>query len=327
MDVTQTPANSVKDSLSNRAAGRKRKNTTVSPEPFPSPNEHRRQETLSELATRARERRERIREIITDINGSSDQHFNSGAVDPFPRAVDKLSDLTFEHTLPFPFVGFSAPVRFKVDTVAEGNWAYVGRTKFRELLQELKKVRESAVYSKAWLYGTQGYGKSHLLAALVCYLAAQNEHVVYLPDCREFLQSPVEYVQAAMLFAWADDVTTQTEIMALDTDDEVREFLRSQKKALFVIDQMNALKADSSSEETKGRAEVHKWLMRFISGHKAVLSSSANYTEYLAQSVKQSSNSVLRVYGGLTEVSHLQIYVTMRLLTRLDGNVPVVEAT
>ena len=106
----------------------------------------------------------------------------------------------------------------------------MGRTKFKELLQELKKVQESDNYSTVWLYGTQGYGKSHLLAALVCYLAAQDERVVYIPDCRALLEDPVEYLQAAMLFAWADDIAIQKTIMTLNTLEEIKEFFKSQKK-------------------------------------------------------------------------------------------------
>jgi chromosomal replication initiation ATPase DnaA len=54
---------------------------------------------------------------------------------------------------------------------------------FRKLIEELKIVREGCTYTAVWLYGTQGYGKSHLLAILACYLAAQDERVIYIPDC------------------------------------------------------------------------------------------------------------------------------------------------
>jgi len=92
----------------------------------------------------------------------------------------------------------------------------MGREKFKDFIQELKKVRKSFFDTNVWLYGTQSYGKSHLLAALVCYLA---ERVIYIPHCQQWLQNPIEYVQAAMLFAWADDITLQEEIIALSTRD------------------------------------------------------------------------------------------------------------
>ena len=75
--------------------------------------------------------------MIIEVNSSSDQYSGQyfDFIDPFSRAVDQFSDPTFEHMLPFPFIGSEAPVRFKQ---VEENWQYVGRTKFKELVQELK---------------------------------------------------------------------------------------------------------------------------------------------------------------------------------------------
>jgi hypothetical protein len=103
MNMTQTPANSIKGKPLNRTAGRERKGKNVfnsirqgannltedeidTPEPSISPKRNRRENPLSELAARANERRKRIKEIITRINSSSDQRSNS--VDPLPGAVD-----------------------------------------------------------------------------------------------------------------------------------------------------------------------------------------------------------------------------------------------
>jgi hypothetical protein len=78
----------------------------VLPEPPISPERSRVQEVLSGLATRARERRQHVKDAIIDINRSSDQHSNSlDPANPLPGAVDKLSDPTFQCKLPFPFVG------------------------------------------------------------------------------------------------------------------------------------------------------------------------------------------------------------------------------
>ena len=252
--------------------------------------------------------------MITDLNSSSDQHSNS--VDPLPGAVAQLSNPQIVHTLPFPFVGSEVPVRFKLDNEAKlgseaevddkievdneagVRWPYVGRTKFETLVEKLKRVRKSLQLTTVWLYGTQGYGKSHLLAALVCYLAAQDERVVYIPDCRALLKDPVKYVRAAMLFAWADDIRTQKEIMTLNTQGETRDFFLSPEKIIFVIDQMNALKM---------RADIYNWITSLTSRHKSVFSSSANYWEFHDQTQQQSSNLVVYAYGGLNRVSHRKI--------------------
>jgi hypothetical protein len=203
------------------------------------------------------------------------------------------------------------PERFKTDNKAEQNWPYMGRIMFRKLLEELKMVRESPSYSIVWLYGTRGYGKSHLLAVLVCYLAAQGERVVYIPDCQEWLRNPVEYIKKAMLFAWADDITTQEEIEALTTKAEIEAFFEHQENVIVVGDQLNALTesddADDANEATEERWKLYRWLMRFTYDHTAVISSYASYRDFLESSETQTSNRVVRVYGGLEMVSHRKI--------------------
>jgi hypothetical protein len=200
------------------------------------------------------------------------------------------------------------PRRFKTDDKAEQNWSYEGRIMFRKLLEELKMVRESGSYTAVWLHGTQGYGKSHLLAILVCYLAAQDERVVYIPDCRDWLQDPVGYLKDALLFAWADDITTQEEIKTLITKDEIEDFIMSQENVLVVCDHLNALTGSNSpSEETKDGADLYRRLMCFTSKHNAVFSFSANYREFLDKLRKQTSRWVVSVRGGLERVSHRKI--------------------
>jgi len=228
---------------------------------------------------------------------------------PFARAVDRLSDPSAIHTLAFPFVGFDQSGRFKS---TKDRWSYVGRTKFKELVRVLMEVRQSSVDTYVWLYGTRGYGKSHLLAALVCYLAAQDERVIYIPDCWRLLKTPIRYIRAAMLFAWAGDTTVQEKIMALNTQSDIENFFSrnvSSQDAIFVVDQMNAFKTSNCNEEQKSyRPKIRHWLDDVISGCKAVFSSSANHTDYLEESVKENSNRVLQVYGGLTRVSYHGIY-------------------
>jgi hypothetical protein len=180
----------------------------------------------------------------------------------------------------------------------------MGRTKFKELLQALKKVRNDDTEITLKLYGTQGYGKSHLLAALVCYLAAQDERIVYIPDCRAWLGEPVQYMQAAMLFAWADDIPTQEEIKTLRTQKKISEFFQSQEGVIIFVDQTNGMK------ESK---ELNSWLNALSFNHKKVYSSSANDMNYHDQASKENYDHVLGVYGGLDEVSHRNVIIIMSL--------------
>ena len=129
----------------------------------------------------------------------------------------------------------------------------MGRERFAELLERLWDIQRRHDRSALWVYGTKGYGKSHLLAALVCFLSARKEKVVYIPDCREYVQDPVRYLQMAMLFAWADDDNIQREIIGLDTWKKIDDFFQSCKNIIFVIDQMNALELDGDEPEIQQR--------------------------------------------------------------------------
>jgi hypothetical protein len=235
-----------------------------------------------EVAERARERRDHIREKIE-------------ALGLLPDNADQLSNPAFHTKLPFPFVGPAVPSRFQIDSDSEDSWFYMGREMFAKLLNRLKYVREARNRSALWVYGTKGYGKSHLLAALVCYLTAQGERVVYIPHCRECVKSPVIYVQAAMLFAWADDKAIRDEIITLDTQRKIRKFFKRHPNTIFVIDQLNGF--------TKMEGEIKRWLNRCRAWHKAVLSTSANYEPYLRTALQQSTEETIHVYGGFTPVS------------------------
>jgi Cdc6-like AAA superfamily ATPase len=179
---------------------------------------------------------------------------------------DQLSAPAFYIKLPFPFVGLVVPTRFEIDPGDnEDNWFFMGREKFAELLKMLEDVRKRRNLATLWVYGSKGYGKSHLLAALVCYLISRKERVVYIPDCRECLKDPVSYVRTAMLFAWGDDKIMQRAIMTLDTQEKIAKFFTercSHGDAIFVIDQLDALaelEEDGHAPREK-KENIFNWL-------------------------------------------------------------------
>ena len=143
-------------------------------------------------------------------------------------AATQLSNPAFHTNLPFPFIGRTLPNRFKMDKTQK--WFYMGREKFVELLNSLDDEEWGINRSALWVYGTKGYGKSHILAALICYLSAKGMRVIYIPDCRECIKDPVEYFRTAMLFAWADDNKMQKLIITLDTLDKIHNFFNFSKK-------------------------------------------------------------------------------------------------
>ena len=128
-----------------------------------------------------------------------------------------------------------------------------------KLVNKFRDVRKDRSTNTLMVYGTKGYGKSHLLAALVCYLAAKKERVLYIPDCKECVKEPVSYFKSAMLYTWADDETMQKFFKNLKTMDEILDFLNNQKHIIVVIDQMNALAAsDGDSDDTRDAKKI--WL-------------------------------------------------------------------
>ena len=254
----------------------------------------------------ARHRRKRIIKAIKELDEKPSTDPNESSTDPrepsidpaysnfhLPRAVAQLSNPKIVHKLLFPFVRVGVPNRFTLDK--KDRWRYVGREKFAELLRELRLVRRETKYKRLFVYGTRGYGKSHLLAALVCYLTALGKRVIYIPDCRSCLEGPVDCFRTAMLFAWADDKATQNDILKLDSKKMIERFLEPQGNILYVIDQLNAL-------STKKGAKLSEWINALISSRKAVLSSSANYQGHLRQQISQKYVRVMRLYGGFTTV-------------------------
>jgi Cdc6-like AAA superfamily ATPase len=220
----------------------------------------------------------------------------------------KFSEPSFYSKLLFPFVGKPLPSRFDIDK--EHKWSYMGRERFTELLNEVEEPWLSN-RSALWVYGTRGYGKSHILAALVYYLSDTEKRIVYIPDCRACVPNAIPYLQAAMLFAWADDENKKEEIMRLKTWEKIYDFFQNSesfgnsRELIFVIDQMNALAEsdeDSHIQKTK-KANLCDWLERFRAGHKAILSTSANDKTYLQRSQRQTTETTIRVYGGFTPVS------------------------
>jgi hypothetical protein len=253
-------------------------------------------DVLQKLAERSRKRRRRIREKIKALGLFPDD------ADQPPNAAVQLSNPAFRDMLPFPFIGPAVPTRFRPNVDSENTWFYAGREMFMRLLDRLRHMQKSRDCSTLWVYGTDGYGKSRLLAALVCYLAAQEEPVVYIPDCLECLKSPAEYVQAAMLFAWADDKTIQDEIITLDTQEKIRRFFEYHPNAIFFIDHVNACEGwEWESHQTRSeKREVKRWLDSCRVRHTTILSTSE---QYLETSPNQSTEEIIHVLGGFTKVS------------------------
>ena len=268
-----------------------------------------RRERDQQLAESARQQRELIRQKIKELCQPPVDLPFEGVIPP-PNFVKQFSEPAFDAKLPFPFVIEAYPDRFNISPEdAERNWQYVGREKFTTLVDEFECFYKDGSKTRLIVYGTRGYGKSHLLAAIVCLLAAGKTHVVYVPDCRELVKRQVKYMKAAMLFAWADDTSKQQAILTLDGLDAMDGFLEVQSaisNVVFVIDQLNALETekDDDKDTVSVKSRLHQWLDGSLSPRtKGILSSSANNHKILGRLDRQDNYKMMYAYGGLTKVS------------------------
>lgn len=233
----------------------------------------------------------------------------SNAAVQLSNAAVALSSPATQTNLPFPFVGDSLPGRFKYDG-DHSYWNYMGREKFTELLGAVNQLETTSL--KGYLfYGTIGYGKSHLLAALACYLIATGKRVVYLPDCRDCAWNPVTYIRAAMLLTWGgpDDSVIRESITALNTMKSISNFFGRQSNVLFIVDQLNSLEKDANKDPFKDtlsdemKDHTYGWIMKCVSRHKYIFSASANNQNRGWRQGRVNNTDEILVYNGFSAVS------------------------
>jgi hypothetical protein len=190
------------------------------------------------------------------------------------ESIEKLSDNPADyadpsHAIPLPFPSRNVvPPRF--DLSGDGLFSYIGREKFMIVWEAwLKIVADTRRRQTIYVYGTRGYGKSHILVALACLFVRKKEPVVYLSDCRAMLQHPLNYLPNALLFAFADSSSSgYREWMSECGDIEALAIFCEQYKQdglCFIINQLNAL-----DPEPKGEDDVPdhgKFWLRTLAAH------------------------------------------------------------
>ena len=223
-----------------------------------------------------------------------------------PLDPDTYSDPTQVINLQFPFLGIPPKNRFKL---SNHMFAYMGREGFRELWEGISKM-ENDGWNKLFLYGTAGYGKSHMLAALACLLISQGKGVVYLPDCRAMLQCFVRYIKEALLLTFGDSPKRQKQVEKLETEKDIEAFLYDHarlERLYFIVDQINALEstamADQDIASNAMKTDAVKWLGEFSFAHCLIESASPNYRTFQYMKQKQTNDIKIATQGGLSQAS------------------------
>lgn len=135
---------------------------------------------LCRMAGFCEERRHRFVEIFNNKHGDWDD------------AKTNLSSPNVSVDLAFPFLGPAISKRFTIRK-DEGNSHYMGREVFSDFMDAFELLTEGSLRDLC-VYGPIGYGKSHLLAALTCFLTAYGYRVIYLPDLHICHETPVRYI-------------------------------------------------------------------------------------------------------------------------------------
>jgi hypothetical protein len=219
------------------------------------------------------------------------------------------SDPKIISNLPFPFVGPIPTSRFKLND--RSSFEYMGREEFCMVLDAINQMGRQT-YEDILILGTIGYGKSHILAAMVCYLIKTGKRVVFLPDCRCLVNEPVKYFRQALYLTFGDQEPARRKIQDCRTLDDIKNFFKDASfdkiKLYVIVDQINALESENCNEDVLGnnaKLHVREVLNSLKNGHYIIQSSSANYRTAMHMQQKQTNEKRIRFFGGLTEVCEL----------------------
>lgn len=156
---------------------------------------------------------------------------------------ESLSDPAKMHHLPFPFPHVVPEDRFSLDQ--ENKFAYMGRSVLPKLCEEIERQTTQDKILPINVYGTKGYGKSHIIAATVLLMIKEKkQRVLFLPQARDMAaKGTTEYLRRAALLTFADDDNITSDLLDCATSDDLVRLLKAQ---LFILvsDQMNSLEED-----------------------------------------------------------------------------------
>ena len=215
----------------------------------------------------------------------------------------EYSDPRIVAQLPFTSVT-QIPSRFR------NTFAYMGREMFSQIWSTWLAVKDDDQrYRAIYVYGTQGYGKSYMLAALACLLVRQGERVVYPPDCFAMLSDPLRYLQVALLFA-IRDASSHEQICSCETVDDLASFCAhyTTGRLCIIADQLNALDPDPQGRDVftnKAKSDLLAVLQRISNKNVYIKRASANHMSGRYLINKETGERKIAVLGGMTTVRDL----------------------
>lgn len=221
-----------------------------------------------------------------------------------------LADPKFPITyLHYPYAGFDrVQDRFSFDE--NGLFEYHSRRSFKKILDRIEALRMDGRngYRQMYIHGIEGYGKSHVICAIVSHLMAIGQRIIYVADCRWLTVDKFSCMGDCFRLAFADkpDVLELIDECS-SSEDLIRLSNTLAEKGItmkFFADQANALDVGSAgrmSSDTRIRAI--EFLNRITRRHFFIQSASANFELAVQARLTQEHVDKLNLNSGLTKVS------------------------
>ncbi|KAF8448384.1 hypothetical protein BDZ91DRAFT_853548 [Kalaharituber pfeilii] len=160
-------------------------------------------------------------------------------------------------------------------------------------------------YKEMYITGTLGWGKSHLICALVCYLMQQGKRVLYAPDARWLVGASFEYLRDSFRLAFADDNQTLSELAQCSKMEDLEglaQKIAGRGITMYVfLDQANALDEVSAGRVTKAEREhLCSSLSHLTYSHFFIQCVSGNFKMPDLALLVQEQVAKIQMNGGLT---------------------------
>jgi hypothetical protein len=187
----------------------------------------------------------------------------------------------------------------------------MGRSVLPELVTEIDSAMSRGKTLPINVYGTKGYGKSHIIAAVVVLMIKLGKpRVLFLPQVRDMADVGwTEYLRAALLLTFADEHDMSVAILDCSGVDAMIELVTSQS-FILVADQLNSLE-ESSKISPDEKIVVRNILKRLGENRLQVRGFSANNQTAADFAVTQRSQIDIKWFGGFNEVSVYSCYLMM----------------
>lgn len=184
----------------------------------------------------------------------------------------------------------------------------MGRERFPEIVNKIEQMMTFSYREphKLNIYGTIGYGKSHILAALACLFTTRGHAVVYIADAETLVKDFPANMRHAFLFACAHPSLRHywPDIMRIQSAHDVTAFSgRMEEGFIFIIDQYNALDHVEGTGTEKQR-QVAKYLAELEESnreHFFIESASANSRSY-GRIKRHRNEATIFLFDGMSKV-------------------------